>query len=228
MQHTNIPALVEKDVHLWLIPLERKHSFVDGLAKLLDDEETARVEKFRSEQLRRRFIVSHGRLREILGVYADKSPKWLSFTYQNGKPSLKDCKFEFNLSHSHEMAALAITRGIPIGIDIEKVRPIPNYLEIAQRFFTEDEVRKLRNSPATDQLRTFFLVWTHKEARAKATGEGLFSSSERHTADEKPKLIHTFCQADYVGAICIDQHSFANAKPTEDQVEDILVQTFTQ
>jgi len=79
----------------------------------------------------------------------------------------------FNLSHSHGLALVAVTRGREIGVDIEWVRPGMSDERIAERFFSTGEVRALRKLPERLQDEAFFNCWTRKEAYIKAKGEGL-------------------------------------------------------
>ena len=72
-----------------------------------------------------------------------------------GKPWFPDLpEVCFNLSHSRGGAVCAL-HGLPVGVDIEKLRPAPRRL--AQGM--EDEA--------------FFRLWTAKEATAKREGKGL-------------------------------------------------------
>ena len=77
------------------------------------------------------------------------------------------------VSHSHELAVYAFTRGSPIGVDVECIRPMPNAAELLERFFSPEEVQQWRQMPAERQLRAFFQGWTRKEAWLKAVGSGL-------------------------------------------------------
>ena len=99
-------------------------------------------------------------------------------SYQaHGKPELgppwKACGLEFNVSHSHELAVYAFTRGSQIGVDVECIRPMPNAAALLERFFSPEEVQQWQQMPAERQLRAFFQGWTRKEAWLKAVGSGL-------------------------------------------------------
>jgi 4'-phosphopantetheinyl transferase len=94
-----------------------------------------------------------------------------------GKPKLAAIhakkKFEFNMSHSHQMALIAVTQGREIGVDVELVREDFAFDEVAQRFFTTREVAALRALPLHLQREAFYKCWTSKEAFLKAKGTGL-------------------------------------------------------
>ena len=80
---------------------------------------------------------------------------------------------EFNLSHSNEMALLAVNCIGELGVDIEYVKPDFKFQEIAERFFTAKEVVAMRGLPPDLQRQAFFKCWTSKEAFLKAKGTGL-------------------------------------------------------
>jgi 4'-phosphopantetheinyl transferase len=79
----------------------------------------------------------------------------------------------FNLAHSHDLALYAFTRVHGIGIDLEKIRPMPNADRLAQRFFTTTEHKVMQSLTAADQQEAFFKAWTRKEAYLKAVGVGI-------------------------------------------------------
>ena len=96
---------------------------------------------------------------------------------RNGKPRLgstfaKD-GLKFNLSHSHEVALIAVTRGREIGVDVERVREDFGFAEVAERYFTAKEVSAIRALPEGLQRQAFYKCWTSKEAFLKAKGVGL-------------------------------------------------------
>jgi 4'-phosphopantetheinyl transferase len=85
----------------------------------------------------------------------------------------------FNLAHSGELALLALTRAGEVGVDVERIRPMPDALELAARFFSPREVAALQTVPPDDANAAFFRLWTRKEAWLKATGEGIAESLAR-------------------------------------------------
>src|SRR6185436_3144973 len=76
---------------------------------LLNAEERARADRFHFERHARRFTVARAFLRSTLGAAIGRPPESLEFVFaEYGKPSLAGGEIEFNLSHSHELAVLAI------------------------------------------------------------------------------------------------------------------------
>ncbi len=172
-----LPAL-ERTVHVWAVPLDDARVDLDGGRELLSPDERERAARFHFEQHRRRYLIAHIALHRILSRYLQIDPARLYFELgSNGKPKLPPALgfsgIEFNLSHSNEMALLAVNRIGEVGVDIEYVKPDFKFEEIAERFFTAREAAALRGLPSELQRQAFFKCWTCKEAFLKAKGTGL-------------------------------------------------------
>jgi len=166
------------EVHVLSASLDLPPSQRGRLWASLSPDERARAERFRFDIHRDRFIVARALLREILGALLGVAARRLAFDYSaRGKPSLarpfaaEDLRF--NLSHADGLALYAIARGREVGVDVERVRPLPDAEHIAARFFSPREQAALRSLPAVERAAGFFACWTRKEAFLKATGDGL-------------------------------------------------------
>ncbi len=81
-----------------------------------------------------------------------------------------------SLSHSGGCAAIAIAPvGCVAGIDIEATMPRDVH-SIAQFAFAPDEVQQLRSLAVTEAAARFYVLWTLKEAFAKALGLSLLAA----------------------------------------------------
>jgi len=103
-------------------------------------------------------------------------PNAISFKYtyyQKPYLDINPFNLQFNMSHSHNMAILAITKAYPIGADLECLKPIENVTDIARQFFSPQEYSKFILVPEDQKIETFYTIWTRKEAFIKAIGEGL-------------------------------------------------------
>src|SRR5690606_29009892 len=106
------------------------HRFVDdaeiqeALLTLLSEDELARARAFIAPMARRHYIQSRAVLRMLLGAVLETCPKGLVFDYgPYGKPSLRDAaSCCFNIAHSGDYALLAVSQGVPVGVDIELQR----------------------------------------------------------------------------------------------------------
>ncbi len=170
--------LGKDEVHVWRAALDVKASRVQSLRRTLTADERSRAERFHFPKDSEHFIVARGLLRAILGRYLDVEPSQLRFSYSPyGKPSLAResgagdlC---FNVSHADGLALYAVTRGRDIGIDVERIRADFANEQVAEQFFSPQEVAALRALPGSMQSLAFFNCWTRKEAYIKARGEGL-------------------------------------------------------
>lgn len=117
-------------------------------------------------------------LDDILGRYLRRPPGALELrVHPGGKPYLDAPApgIEFNLSHCIDMALVAVTSGLAVGIDVEARRRVADPLRLARRVFTADEVALLVSLPATRRTEQFLDLWTRMEARQKAIGRGIFA-----------------------------------------------------
>jgi 4'-phosphopantetheinyl transferase len=64
--------LAKNDVHVWRVRLNQPDGRLQQLQQNLSDDERLRAERFRFDRDRRRFIVSQGMLRMIIGDYKDE------------------------------------------------------------------------------------------------------------------------------------------------------------
>ena len=92
----------------------------------------------------------------------------------HGKPRSTDTRgLTFNLSHSGDRAVVAVSTVAAVGVDCESVRPIDDFLAVAELTFSPPERAHLAALPPLDRLLKFYSLWTRKEAVAKGIGLGL-------------------------------------------------------
>ncbi len=145
----------------------------------LSDDERDRSARFRFERDRRRYVVAHGALRDLLGRYLGSGPGQIRFVSNAfGKPELHPDfggRLKFNLAHSADLAVIAIARDAWVGVDVECIegRRESSYADVAQNFFSTTEVDALGRVPSHLYDQAFFSCWTMKEAYVKGRGEGL-------------------------------------------------------
>ena len=122
-----------------------------------------------------RRLLSRGALRAILQRY---SAVTLEFAHgPHGKPYLPDAPhLRFNLSHSGELLLVAVALDVEVGVDVERLRPMPDCLSLAQRFLAPEDAAALAGTPAPEREREFFVRWTRAEAMWKSRGGGLYGA----------------------------------------------------
>jgi 4'-phosphopantetheinyl transferase len=216
-------------VHLWRIPLDRDASATSAPLSLLADDEVRRYERFKPEAVKRRFALARGGMRVILGRYLSSTPGSLEFRYgEQGKPSLapeqNPAKLRFNLTHSHDLAILAVASDREVGVDVEHLRDNIEFEMLAARYFSPLEAEPLASLEGNELKRQFFRIWTAKEAYIKAIGQGLqipldqfdvaVGSEQqpnlletRHAPEEQDRWsLHSFdCGDDYLGTLAIEK-----------------------
>jgi 4'-phosphopantetheinyl transferase len=162
-------------VNIWKVPLLLPVGVITSFEKILSLEEIIKSRQFLFKKERDRFIISRGALRTILSSYLNEHPGKFVFGYgTHGKPFLTHpptaCNLKFNLSHSIDMAIIAVSPSTNLGIDLEKVRTLPQLKQIVERFFSQEECLFFESANSEVRERTFFQIWTRREAAAKALG----------------------------------------------------------
>ena len=156
--------------------LFRSDASLRSYYETLDVNEQARADGFADEQLRRRFIAGRFLLRAVLARYLDCAPASVRLeTGDQGKPRLAgDHPLKFNLSHSGDSLAIALSWECEVGIDIERARPgISRDIEsIAAHAFPSQIGRRIAALPPARRSAAFYRQWTKQEAILKARGTG--------------------------------------------------------
>ena len=80
--------------------------------------------------------------------------------------------WEISITHSGDRVGVALTRGLPVGLDVEGItdRDLDG---LASYALTAREHAAWRALDAADRAAGFFTYWARKEALLKATGQGL-------------------------------------------------------
>jgi 4'-phosphopantetheinyl transferase len=185
------PGLSIGEIHVWTARLVDDQEVAAALLPLLSREERTRAAQFSFERDRVRFIQAHGRVRQILSKYSETEAATLAFArHPDGKPHLVpkgNCPaLQFSVSHSSDCCMLAVRVDHPIGIDVEKMRELPQAIDIARYCFTPAESRALAALQETLRRDAFFALWTHKEATVKGLGLSLAANLGRVEFDFDP------------------------------------------
>lgn len=164
-------------VYISIFPANAPERGCADLAAILSPDERERAARYRFEADRVRSIASRAAARRLLGRFARVDPREIRFaSTEHGKPVVEApaeaAGLFFNLSHSGDFAAIAISRAAPVGIDIEQHRDFGTG-ELAERYFSLPERQWLARLSAEEALRGFYRLWTVKEAVLKAHGHGL-------------------------------------------------------
>ncbi len=158
--------------------LEAMEQHLPRYTALVSEVEQERARKFVHEKDRNLYLISHGFLREQLALKLGVAPSALLIDFTpNCKPKLLNFELDFNLSHSHNVFAIAVanTTGIQVGVDVEKPKTSLDFAEILAHYFHPDEISYITDSNITKaiQRQRFYETWTRKEAFLKLYGIGI-------------------------------------------------------
>lgn len=173
MPSAPIRLSVAPPFELWLADLADTAGD-DDLA-LLDADERARAARFHFERHRGRYVSAHGVLRRLLSDRTGRPAASLVFgAGPYGKPALVgEPRCAFSLSHCDDLALVALADDGDIGVDLERVRELPDLDALARHCLTPAECRDLAALPADARPLALLARWTRKEACLKALGTGL-------------------------------------------------------
>ena len=163
-------------VQLWALDLSRTPGEIGGL---LPSEDLRRA-----EQAGARWAVARAGLRALLGRYLEEDPASLRFD-QHAKPQLDPVSpLRFSLSHSGDVALVAVASEREVGVDLEAVRPGRDVSGVMRRTMLAAERAEV--DEADDRDLAFHRHWVAKEAFAKATGHGVASMRSFELALDGP------------------------------------------
>jgi 4'-phosphopantetheinyl transferase len=165
--HANAPRpwpLRDDVVHVWRFACQQD---VGRAAEALSEDERARAARFVFRQHREAYVVQHAMMRALLARYLEIAPARVELgSGRFGKPHLIGRELELNLSHTDDVALLAVAH-LPVGVDIERLAAPIDPDELGDHVLAPAE-------RATGLTRRGFLrIWCRKEACLKATGIGL-------------------------------------------------------
>jgi 4'-phosphopantetheinyl transferase len=184
-------------VEVWQAELVHPPETVHGLAAILSGEERERAARLTSPE---RWIAARAALRIVLAGHLAAHPGDVELSVPpNGKPEIPGSSLRFNLSHSGDLALIALTRDAEVGIDVERISRRSRAVE---RSLTDGERASLDGSDRHLQL---LRIWCRKEAMAKAGGGGLGWAPETFdTTAPGPYSLSDLTLGDgYVGALAV-------------------------
>lgn len=181
-------SISRSEIHVWYIDLNTLNEPKNS-GSILSYEERKHMESLIFQCDRYRYQITHAIKRIILANYLSCDPKSLQFKIaKRGKPSLikwqNFLNIQFNISHSHSIILIAITKEDPIGIDIECHNEKKTVEELGNFVFSPLEKAFFSSLSSTQEReKAFFRCWTRKEAYLKLKGIGLTSNLAEISVD---------------------------------------------
>ncbi|MCK5136446.1 MAG: 4'-phosphopantetheinyl transferase superfamily protein [Bacteroidales bacterium] len=168
------PNLLKGDIHLWTISLDTSEDQIERLRSVLSPAEKKKASYYKFEPIQHHYIVTQAVLRMLLSAYLDIGPADIKMgAHKKGKPFLvNDASIFYNISNSHDLCVYAFSRDGEVGVDIEKIRDMPDIDQLIEKNLTIRE-RKYFQKDTDIKLTRFFQFWTFKESYLKAIGEGM-------------------------------------------------------
>lgn len=159
-----------------------------------------RLTAYRRQEDRDRFLLGCATVRRVVGALLGIAPGAVVLDRSCadcGRPHGKVRVVaphppELSVSHSGDVVLVAVHRGAPIGVDVERVDPDLDTASLSGFVLSPEEAEVVGSVPAADRTRAFTTYWTRKEAVLKATGDGLGGSCpawwSRHPAVGLPSF----------------------------------------
>lgn len=143
----------------------------------VSEPEARRVAQLKNPEARERLLASLASARQMLGSLLDIRPSDVDLQRDaQGAPFLgSHPERRLSISRSEDWTAVALGDARPMGLDIERLRPI-DWQPMLGMVCSDDEraaLVALADATPDEGLATFFALWTIKEAVLKAVGKGL-------------------------------------------------------
>lgn len=176
------------------------------LIGLLDDVERARHDAYHRTVDRARFLTGRVVGKAVVAALLGIEPDLVRFDSTcsdcgrtHGKPRVVrpsglagDVVLpEMSISHSGDLVGVAVTAGLPVGIDVEQERDV-EVDGLVRMTLSAGELDAFAEVAQPDRDAAFFTYWARKEAILKATGRGLAVSMTKVTVtpwDQPPRVV---------------------------------------
>lgn len=170
-----VRPLDPNEIQIWRLPLEDAQGAFEGCRRILSRDERNQADRKLPGRVRNEFIYGRACLRILLSLnLGTAASSVLIASSQYGKPYLcEDPALNFNVSHSHGMVLIALSKQGGVGIDLECRNERTQVMKLAPRVLSPTEIDRLISLNTDAGSRYFHQVWTRREAIVKADGRGL-------------------------------------------------------
>lgn len=179
------------DIQLFAVKLDRPltDEEAETFLRIMPEERRERLMRVPKEELRHEPLCAYAILYMVTRtIYGWKKLPPMRYS-KYGKPEFDGYPdVQFNISHTRR-AVLVGVHDEPLGVDIEKLRPVSE--------------RTMERIAGTTSRQAFFESWVRRESRSKWNGAGLGSIREDESPamlGERIEYIKTF--PDYVACVC--------------------------
>lgn len=172
-----MPALLDAaDVVVCSSALQASDAELGVARATLSAAEQERASAIPNGVVARRFVIARALLRAALANALGERPEIIRIhSGVHGKPYLgvaaEAAQLWFNVAHTDDLFLCALSRRGEVGVDVERVREMPNWRRMAERVLRPEKLDpvsgKVRDCPS------FLAAWCRVEAQLKADGTGM-------------------------------------------------------
>lgn len=168
-------SLYLHETNVFTIEIDQLESYLQIFYYCLSIEEKTKATEIRCRIQKKRYIISHGFLRFLLGECLSIFPSKVEYSYNKfQKPLCKqDPNLYFNMSHSNNYVCYVFSFNYKVGIDIEFINNIFKIEDLLPSIAAPEEALAFDKPYEADKAYLFYKMWTIKEAFLKALGIGL-------------------------------------------------------
>lgn len=169
-----LATLKKGHIQIWSISLDADKTLRSACLQALGEKGRERISFFKFKQVQESYIISQGGLRLMLSYYLGIEPDKVDIGRKSkGKPiSIDHPNLRFNMSNSGRRVVYAFSLDEEIGIDLERLRDMPDLDELIEKNYNNYEQNYINKIPEK-RLYRFFKFWTIKESYLKAIGVGM-------------------------------------------------------
>ena len=135
---------------------------------------------------------ARAQLRQLLAGYLELDPDQLALSLEPGRAPRLEQRWRgqplfLSLSHARDAALLALCPGLPIGVDLAEVEPMPDCATVAGLYLGPRAAARLAMPTGPERDMAFAHEWAALEARGKCLGLGLaeWSAARARQLDER-------------------------------------------
>jgi 4'-phosphopantetheinyl transferase len=151
------------ELHLWFAFSDeiQNTELMKAYQNLMTTEEKAQQQRFHFAKHRHQYLVTRALVRTTLSRYCHVKPgDWRFLKNDYGKPKIKTFEgipeLRFNLSHTENLIICGVVLKQEIGVDVEYMERKGATVEIADRFFSQQEVNDLHTLGRITETLPFF------------------------------------------------------------------------
>ena len=135
---------------------------------------------------------ARAQLRQLLAGYLGIDPDQLALSLEPGRAPRLEQRWRgqslfLSLSYARDAALLALCPGLPIGVDLTEIQPMPDCTAVAGLYLGPRAATRLAMPVGPERDAAFAREWAALEARGKCLGLGLaeWSAARAHQLDER-------------------------------------------